>query len=144
QGRRPWRAIILAPHGPPARHHPPALPARLPFLAAVGQGAPGRRSRATRAPGCHLVVPAAAALAARGDGADPAGDGGLAARAHGGGGLVAGRLLRALVRAADRLPLGAAEPGALPRARPGGAHRRAEHLAEPRGALLLRAGLREG
>src|SRR5690348_959544 len=81
-----WRAIIARWHHQFhafPRCYASALPPWIPLVAAIDQGAHGRRARAPEPPGIDLVVPAIAALAARGD---EDGDGacvGVAAGPHG-------------------------------------------------------------
>ena len=111
-----------------ARRHPPALPARLPLVAAVVQGArmvaPGCSApAATCTGGARSCRPRRARRWTLVDGGIAA----LAARAHGRHRQLARRLLRHRGGRAHRLPRGAAEPGRRAGARP----RRATSASRP-------------
>src|SRR5205814_461188 len=128
--------LTLAAGGHDGSADPSALPARLPVVAAIHQGAPdgrlARRAPARRA----LVVPAAAGVAARGHRAGLGRHRRLAARTDGGGRQLARRLLCHGGGRARGLPGRAAEPRRRAGTRPGRPHRRDDRVAQRRPLLL--------
>src|SRR5574343_861902 len=93
-------------HSKGSPRHPPAVSAWIPLVTAIGPGGAGGAAGEGASPAGRVVVPPAAARPQPGHGHGDGGHRRLAPGDDGGGGLVAGRLLRRLRGPGHGLPGG--------------------------------------